>query len=58
MKNSEMKEGRFRGIEAFNFYDLETNGIASFRKDNGKFISFWKMNGSQIDAFLKNNNLI
>ena len=40
-------------------YDAETNRVASFRKDNGKFISFWKMDKpGQIDEFLNNNNVI
>lgn len=39
-------------------YDAETNRVASFRKDNGKFISFWKMDKpGQIDEFLNNNNV-
>ena len=64
MKNFEMREGYFRKSrenqqEAFNFYDAETNRVASFRKDNGKFISFWKMDKpGQIDEFLNNNNVI
>ena len=64
MKNSEMREGYFRKgrenqQETFNFYDAETNQVASFRKDNGKFISFWKMDKpGQIDEFLNNNNVI
>lgn len=64
MKNSEMREGYFRKNrenqqEAFNFYDAETNRVASFRKDNGKFISFWKMDKpGQIDEFFNNNNVI
>jgi len=62
MKNSEMREGYFRKgrenqQEALNFYDAETNRVASFRKDNGKLISFWKMDKpGQIDEFLNNNN--
>ena len=64
MENSEMREGYFRKgrenqQETFNFYDAETNRVASFRKDNGKFISFWKMDKpGQIDEFLNNNNVI
>ena len=64
MKNSEMREGYFRKgrenqQEVFNFYDAETNRVASFRKDNGKFISFRKMDKpGQIDKFLNNNNVI
>ena len=64
MGNSEMREGYFRKgrenqQEVFNFYDAETNRVASFRKDNGKFISFWKMDKpGQIDEFLNNNNVI
>ena len=64
MENSEMREGYFRKgrenqQETFNFYDAETNQVASFRKDNGKFISFWKMEKpGQIDEFLNNNNVI
>lgn len=64
MKNSEMREGYFRKgrenqQETFNFYDAETNRVASFRKDNGKFISFWKMDKpGQIDEFLNDNNVI
>lgn len=64
MKDFEMREGYFRKgrenqQEAFNFYDAETNRVASFRKDNGKFISFWKMDKpGQIDEFLNNNNVI
>lgn len=64
MENSEMRDGYFRKgrenqQETFNFYDAETNRVASFRKDNGKFISFWKMDKpGQIDEFLNNNNVI
>jgi hypothetical protein len=64
MENSEMREGYFRKgrenqQEVFNFYDTETNRVASFRKDNGKFISFWKMDKpGQIDEFLNNNDVI
>ena len=64
MENSEMREGYFRKgrenqQETFNFYDAETNRVASFRKDNGKFISFWKIDKpGQIDEFLNNNNVI
>ena len=64
MENYEMREGYFRKgrenqQETFNFYDAETNRVASFRKDNGKFISFWKMDKpGQIDEFLNNNNVI
>lgn len=64
MENSQMREGYFRKgrenqQETFNFYDAETNRVASFRKDNGKFISFWKMDKpGQIDEFLNNNNVI
>jgi hypothetical protein len=64
MENSEMREGYFRKgrenqQEVFNFYDAETNRVGSFRKDNGKFISFWKMDkAGQIDEFLNNNNVI
>jgi hypothetical protein len=64
MENSEMRDGYFRKgrenqQETFNFYDAETNRVASFRKDNGKFISFWKMDEpDQTDEFLNNNNLI
>ena len=64
MENSEMRDGYFRKgrenqQETFNFYDAETDRVASFRKDNGKFISFWKMDKpGQIDEFLNNNNVI
>lgn len=64
MRDFEMREGYFRKgrenqQEAFNFYDAETNRVASFRKDNGQFISFWKMDKpGQIDEFLNNNNVI
>ena len=45
--------------KCIDFYDAETNRVASFRKDNGKFISFWKMDKpGQIDEFLNNNNVI
>lgn len=64
MKNHEMRDGYFRkGREneqkAYNFYDAETNRMASFDQDTGIFISFWKMDKpGQVDEFLNNNNVI
>lgn len=64
MKNSEMREGHFRKgrenqQETFNFYDVTTNRVGCFRKSDGKFISFWKLDKpGQLEEFLKNNNVI
>lgn len=64
MKKSEMREGFFRKgrsneQEAINFYDAETNVVASFNKKTGDFISLWKMDKpGQIDEFFNNNNVI
>ncbi len=63
MKTSEMREGYFRKgranqQEAIHFYDSATDRVASFNKETGEFISFWKMNPEQRTEFLDNNNVI
>lgn len=63
IRKYEMREGYFRkgrenGCEAFNFYDPATDRIASFRKYDGEFLSFWAMDKDQKIEFLKNNNVI
>jgi hypothetical protein len=63
MKTSKMNEGYFRkdreNEQLFvHFYDEETERVAFFNKDTGKFISFWKMNEKQVDKFTKENNII
>ena len=55
-KNSLIFEAEMKGDLIKDFHDLL---VACFRKDNGKFISFWKMDKpGQIDEFLNNNNVI
>lgn len=57
MREGYFRKGRENQQETFSFYDAETNRVASFRKGNGKFSSFWKMEKhGQIDEFLNNNN--
>lgn len=63
IKSAKMKEGYFRKGRAgerktFNFYDIKTDRVAIFGKDDRKFISFWKMDQQrQLNEFLYNNNI-
>lgn len=63
IKSAKMSEGYFRKGRAgerktFNFYDIKTDRVAIFGKDDRKFISFWKMDKQgQLDEFLYNNNI-
>lgn len=63
MKTSEMREGYFRKgranqQEAIHFYDSATDRVASFNKETGEFISFWRMTPEQKTEFIDNNNVI
>lgn len=59
MREGFFRKGRSNEQQAINFYDAETNVVASFNKKTGDFISLWKMDKpGQIDEFFNNNNVI